>query len=378
MNKKLHILFITSGLKTGGAERLLLRLLPALQNYGIEVFVICLTGEDVISKQLRDEGIRVHCLGIRWSNLFSSVFALRKIVREFAPDLVQTWLYHADLLGGLIARLTSNKPVIWGVRNSKLNSSSLSFGTRMVILLCRLVSRWIPTHVVACAYKAKEAHVRMGYPPELFTVIQNGVDITEFCPNPILTTQYHSDYGYSKNDIVIGYAGRFDSNKNHIGFLRALTNIKYLESIRILMCGTGVDSSNNQLSDKIHDFGLSGKVVLLGCLQDMPKFYRCIDLYVSSSISEGFPNTVAEAMSCGVPCVVTDVGDSTEIVGDAGVTVAVNDDHAMAKAIDECLQLMQTSFWQQRKIAARERIKAHFSVQRMAAAYAALYRKLAV
>lgn len=372
----MFILFITSGLKTGGAEKTLTRLLKELREQKIDSEVICLTGAGDVTNELTKLGFTVKTLELCWSNFIPSCFSIFLSIRRSEVTLVQTWLYHADLLGGLITRLSSRKPVVWGVRNSRLEPASLSIATRAVIMLCRILSNWIPHHIITCAVSAKYAHSKMGYPARRISVVPNGVDTETFTIDTKCRKLQRSYYGFLEKEIVIGHVGRYDYNKDHLGFLDAISHCERVQYLKILMCGTDVDEDNACLMDRIRVLGLSSQVLCVGQQQNMNAIYQTMDLYVCSSLSEGFPNAVAEAMACGVPCVVTDVGDAATIVGDTGLVVKVRDKFALARAIDSSLQQMQGSAWIDKKQAVRERIKNHFGLQKMAAEYAGIYKRL--
>jgi glycosyltransferase involved in cell wall biosynthesis len=297
------------------------------------------------------------------------------LIRREQPALLQTWMYHADLLGSIATRVGPPVPVIWGIRRSALDPLLLKPATYAAGKLCAAMSGWLPAPIVCCSETALEGHVRKGYRRGRMSVIPNGFDVARFQPDPMARTALRDELGLAAEAQLVGLAGRFDPQKDHRSFVRAAGILAQRSPAHFLMCGSGVDRDNRELARWLRAAGCAERVHLLGLRRDMPRIIAALDIAVSSSISEGFPNVVGEAMACAVPCVVTDVGDSARIVDDTGWVVPPADPPALAAAIAEVLALStaaRTACGER----ARRRIAAHYSVTAVAARYGALYRSV--
>lgn len=361
----MRILHIIVGLNQGGAEGALVRLIQSSDSPSGHV-VVSLMDEGIHGATIRSFGAKVFALNQRKGCFSISAFQLlRTILREQRPDVVQTWMYHADLIGGVAAK-SLGIPVVWGVRHSELSVSDLGYRTWLIAKACAMLSYLIPRAIVGCSRKSIRLHRRFGY-ADRFVYIPNGFHVAARLKNAMRA----SPDGLP----VIGHAGRFHPVKNHSGFLQAVA--KHVQSgrdCRVLMAGSGVLVSNLDFSALIPEC-LRSRVSALGPQDDMPAFYAHLDCFVLSSASEAFPNVVAEAMLAGVPCVVTDVGDAAEIVGDTGWVVAPGNVDALAEAITSAVEATKDSVsWADRKTRARERIVAEYSMDMMKSRFEAVWK----
>jgi glycosyltransferase involved in cell wall biosynthesis len=373
----MRITFVSSGLDTGGAEIMLLKL---LQRLGVEFSpqVVSLTTMGEIGPRIADLGIPVIALGLRRGVPDPRAFLrLSRCLRQFRPDVVQTWMYHADLLGGVAARMAGNSKVVWGLRNSTLDAASTPVLTRLTALACAGLSRWVPDRIVSCSTEAKRIHVARGYDEKRFVVIPNGFDLDRFRPDSNARQDVRAELGVAADTLLVGLIGRFDAQKNHRGFVAAAGRLHHrFPHVHFLLAGRGVDSSNRDLMQAIRLEGLASVIHLLGQRTDVPRLMAALDILVSSSThGEAFPNVVAEAMACGVPGVVTNVGDSAHIVGDTGRICEPGDIKGLADAMAELIALPAAERQALGNVA-RARIAANFEIQGVVSAYAKLYREL--
>jgi glycosyltransferase involved in cell wall biosynthesis len=325
-------LHVITGLNPGGAELMLHRLVGALEGKGVSNAVCTLTGEGQVGSLLQEEGIQVYSVDMRKHPL-EAVSSLRRIIGDDHPDVVHTWLYHADLLGGIAARKSPGVAVVWSLRNSRLKSK---LSTRIVARLCALFSNRLPKLIVACAESAKREHVAQGYPADRIEVIPNGFDTGRYYPNPERGHAFRGELGIGEDRVVFGLVGRYDPHKDQKGFIEAIS--RFIETnpqsnALFLFCGWKMDGGNMEIVDFVRKKGLDGRIVLTGAQSNIEDFYQVFDVVVSSSVSEGFSNVVGEAMACGKPCIVTDVGDSKRLLNGAGIVVPPGDPGAMAQAI---------------------------------------------
>lgn len=327
----MKLVHVISSLKVGGAEVFLLRLLQNLPpHYQSEV--IALSSDGPIGNELRKLGIPVTVLGMRAGrfNPFK-VLRLARILRHLKPDVVQTWMYHSDLLGGLTARLVGVPVVLWSIHHTNLDPGSNKRLTLLVARVCALLSRAIPDRILCVAEASRAVHVRFGYAPEKITVIPNGFDLSDFQSNPETRSQVRAELGLGDDTPLVGFVARFDVQKSHKTFLDVAVRVRdKVPGVRFLLAGDGIDASNKVLAGWMADRGLQDCMILLGYRSDVSRLMTSFDVLALSSIGEGFPNVVGEAMACGVPCVVTDVGDTALIVGDTGFVRPVGDVEGVA------------------------------------------------
>ncbi len=369
-----RIAHVATGLGVGGAETTLLNLLTRLDRREFECQVFSLSSEAPLAESMRALGVPVHLLGMRPGVPDPRGYlALGRHLRRFAPDLIQTWMYHADFLGGLAAPLAGRPPVVWGVHLTVADRRGLKPATRLIIRLNAWLSRRLPAAIVCCAEAARRTHAALGYDASRMIVIPNGVDLDRFRPDPGARARLRAALGLPADALLIGMAARFDPHKDHRNFLRAAAILHAAQpEVHFVLWGKEITPHNAALTAEIETGGLQGVVHLLGLRADAPALNAGLDLAALSSWGEAFPLVLVEAMACGVPCVATEVGDAAQIVGETGRLVPPRDPQALARAWLEMLQL-SPSERQARGRAARQRVEALYSLDRMVQAYARLY-----
>lgn len=363
---RLYIVHVITCLGDGGAESVLFRLCS--HDTDNRHVVVSLRGSGKYGPLLARSGISVHCLEMPKGRLtFRGIFRLWKLLRSEHPDVVQTWMYHADLVGGVVARLVGIRRVFWGIRHSDLSPEKTRRSTMLVAKICARLSRWVPFGIICCAQKALEAHKALGYASHKMRVIPNGFDLNTFQPDTQARTRLRSEFGVANELPLLGMVGRFDPLKDHENLFRALALLKQGgNDFRCVLAGAGVDRGNALLIEVLKDLGLQDEVLLLGPRTDIPAFMNALDVHVLSSCSEAFPNVLAEAMACGTPCVTTDVGDAAVIVGDAGWIVPPSNSRALADALGEALNsLSHAENWACLQKKARQRIAENFQIATM-------------
>lgn len=371
---------VITGLDNGGAESALFRLCTAHVNPQPRHIVISLMSGGVYAERLERAGIEVHSLGMpRGKVTLRGLARCYRLLGELAPDIVQTWMYHADLIGGAIASVCVRAPVVWGVRHANLDPTLHSKSTLRVVSLCALLSRWIPSRIVTCSAAAIAVHRAAGYDVSKFTVIPNGYPFASFFEQPEQRTSYRAALGIEGGALVVGMAARHHPLKNHEALFEALRHLSD-QGLRFvcLLAGPDMSADNALLEHQLRAQGLADRVRLLGPLDHLASFMNAIDLHVLSSVSESFPNVLAEAMACGTPCVTTDVGDAGAIVGQDGWVVAPGDSLALAEAISRALHCVreQPEDWRALRSRCGARIREHFSIDRMSSAYVSLWDEL--
>lgn len=370
----MRVLHIITGLGTGGAEAMLLKLLTGIDRTRFEPAVISLGDEGATGHCIAALGIPVYALGMDPARpRLDDWRHLRALIRDARPDVVQTWMYHADLLGGLAAQSLGVRRVFWNLRQTNLDAASISRRTRQVVRACALLSRVVPTRILSCAYASRDAHVAAGYAAGKMVVIPNGFDTQRLRRDDAARQRLRGELGVRPGDIVVGHVGRFDPQKDHRTFVEAagLAAIQ-VPVLRFVLVGGGIDAGNPALAEWITEAGLDAAVRLLGGRADVADLYSAFDVFVSSSMGEGFANVIGEAMACELPCVVTDVGDSAHIVADTGAVVPPGDPTALARAL---VDLAERPEAERRALGAvaRRRIETNFSLAGVVAQYEACY-----
>lgn len=297
--------------------------------------VVSLTSLGVIGESLRNQNVKIHTLNLSplGFNTLIVLWQLIKLIRHYQPDIVQTWMYHADLLGGFAARLAGCRNVVWGIRSTAIPQGFLSV-TFWLVRLCAICSHIIPCKIICCAQSAKAAHIQLGYAAHKITVISNGYDFSTFEQYSNSRAKARMEWGFNDNEIVIGVVGRFDPLKDFHNFIAAASILSAkCDNVKFLMIGRNLELSNHTLSGWIDNYGLVKNFQLVGEQLDVPFFLSAMDIFCLSSVNEAFPNVVVEAMAMGLPCVVTQAGDAADIVGNNDFVVPVKDSVSLANAL---------------------------------------------
>jgi glycosyltransferase involved in cell wall biosynthesis len=376
--RQMLIVHVIVGLEVGGAELMLKRLIESY--HGSDEYrhaVISLSGIGVVGTRLRADGVEVHALGMRSVlDTPAALFRLTKLIRLMRPDVVQTWMYHADLLGGLAARLAGNRNVIWGIRTTEVKAD----GSRTIAVvrkLCAWLSHFLPKAIICAAEASRSAHITVGYDASRLIVVPNGFDFTRLFATPVQRDALRLQCGLgAAGVVVVGYLGRFHPVKDQENFVRAagLVAQRY-SNVRFLMVGRNLDARNVQLAEWIKLSGFGDRFILLGERDDVPVCLAAMEIFCMSSRTEGFPNVVGEAMAMGLPCVVTDVGDARTLVADTGVVVPKADSVALAGGMGVLLA-MTSDERRQLGQKARERIHAEFTIERAGERFESIYRDI--
>ncbi|HET59813.1 MAG TPA: glycosyltransferase [Chloroflexi bacterium] len=373
----MKILHLITGLNYGGAESMLLGVVQHLQKQGIQQDVISLSTNGAIGERLQNLGIKVSALHLpRGRMTVKGWRTLRRLVKESQPDLMQTWLYHADFAGALLRLSGIRCPLVWGVHHSADNWREMKATTRLVLCANRLLARWLPDAIVCCSESASQSHAALGYPAKKMVIIPNGIDTQRFQPHDQGGERLRNRLGVPAGSLMVGHCGRWIPLKGHRIYVEMAARLRAgFADMHFVMCGEGIDVDNDPLMAWIEENGLSGNVHLMGGQAAMEEIYQGLDLFVSSSLSEAMPLTVMEAMACGVPCVVTDVGDQGTLVAEWGVVVMPGSADAL---IHGCEQVLGLTCEEQERLGqgARQRIVNDYSLDAAAQKYLTVYQRL--
>lgn len=351
-------------LEIGGAERFLENLTEALDRKGLTQKVISLKKGGVLASRIRKNQIEVIELGFR-------PHAIVRLIRELRKNpgiIVQTWLYHSDLLVSLIVRCFTRNPIIWAIHNGNIERRVLGWKTRVLVRLCASLSHWLPLRVICCSDSAAELHFDIGYSRSNLVVINNGVDTKKFKPKNTISS---SD---AKVDMpLIGMGARFHPVKRYDIFFSVASKVLSLyPHAKFVAFGSGVDSKNCEIVKLYRSCRMENKITCLGEVDEVASILETLDIYISTSEVEAFPVSIAEAMAMGLPCVVTDVGDTACLLGDTGTLVVRNDVDQFVAALVAMIELGRL---QRDELGrkARNRIDSYFTIEKSSEKYADLY-----
>lgn len=369
---------VITGLGGGGAEHMLQKLVAGSDRTRFRHVVASIAGGGVMVDQLRAVDVEPLVLSLRpGAQALRDWMRLRHWLKEQRPDVVQTWMYHSDLIGGLAARSLGLRNIAWNIRTTEPSKATLARSTAAVVSINAALSRAIPRRIVTCARAAVASHAGYGYDATRFEVIPNGFDTTRFQPDPYARRRLREELGIAADRCVVGLVGRWAVRKDIPTFIDAARRVADLSQVDFLLCGEGLSPRNAELAELVAHVGVPAtRWHLLGERSDIADVLNACDVFTLSSRSEGFPNAAGEAMSCGLPCVVTDVGDSAWLVGDAGLTVPPEAPAALASAWRRLLQ-EPTEALSARGRRARHRIEQDFSIERAVEHYERMYKALA-
>jgi glycosyltransferase involved in cell wall biosynthesis len=285
-------------------------------------------------------------------------------------------LYHADLVGGVVALFSGAPPVIWTVNSSDLGAFRKSWKTRFIRQICAILSPWVPATIVADAKNTKKVNVSLGYSPKKFLIINNGIDLSSFYPNQQARQRLRHELQIQEDVVVLGFVARWDPLKDHSNLLQALSIIK--DNNRKFVCilvGSEMVSQNAALMKLIQKNKLDDHIILLGPRRDIPTVMNALDLHVLSSFSESMPLAIIEAMACGTPCVVTNVGDAALVVGDTGWVVPPKEPKALAAGIESGIEALKKNGKDDLGQRCRRIIEDKYSLEVMVDSYVELWEK---
>lgn len=355
------VLHVITNLATGGAENTLTRLVLDQHRQGMAPTVVSLVGGGENEKVLRAAGVEVVSLHMRRHGVNGGgLLKLAALIRHRRPRLIQSWMYHADLVATLALWLSGRRKttrLVWGIRCSNMDVRRYSILLRGVVGICRHLSR-VPERIVANSQAGRQHHAHLGYAAKRMVVIDNGIDVHRFRPRPDLRHSMRQELGLAADAFVFVSLARLDPMKDYDSFIDL---VRRFPTYQALAVGEGTQ----QLPDlpNLHRLGRRKDIIGLLAAGDV--------LVSTSTFGEGFSNALAEGMACGLPVVATDVGDARRIVGDGGLIVAPGDRAGLANALHRLAS--DTAHRHEIGNKARQRIRDHFGMNRMASSFSRLY-----
>jgi len=354
----LKIFLVVRSLDVGGTERQLLVLARGLALRGHHVTVAVFYPDGALEKQFHSSGLTVLNLAKsgRW-NLLSFFLRALRAVRGVEPDVLYGFLTTANILAVFLKPFLSGTRTVWGIRSAVVDLSRYDWLSRLSYKMESKLSRF--ADLIICNSRAgRDYAVMHGYTSSRMTVVPNGIDTEYFKPDLASRERIRREWGINADEILIGLVGRLDPMKDHQTFLQAAALIsRERPEARFVCVGDGTKVYAESLYRVAHDLGLDRRLLWIRSSLDVMAVYNALDVLVSSSSGEGFPNVVGEAMACGIPCVVTNVGDCAEIVGKTGEVVPARSPEALCQGVVLMLTRVSVSLGRD----ARARIVEYFS-----------------
>ncbi|MBD1155085.1 glycosyltransferase [Pelagibacterales bacterium SAG-MED18] len=367
LKKKPIVTHIITGLERGGAERFLFNFLTTNLNGKIKNNVISLMSEGYYGPLLKKKNITINCLNMNRGKFnLASLKNLKNILENQEPDIIQGWMYHGNL-AALAGTFMLKKKIMlsWNIRLSLEVFPQMKLTTRLAVKLCALFSKKIDSII----YNSKRSllqHRKIGFSKSNDYFIPNGFDLKKWHPSKKLRTKIRKLLKISKKTKVIGYVGRGEEQKDLPNLFKAF-NIVKKKNPNIILIAVGKNLKKYASN--------SDKIIFLGQRSDVHDLMPSFDILCLSSKAEGFPNVIGEAMSTGLPCITTDVGDAKEIVGDTGWVVPVNNPLLFAKCIVNVMKIPREKFQKYGK-SARKKIINNYDINYVKNEYISLYHSL--
>ena len=371
-----RVTHIITDLDVGGAEMLLYRLLRRTHGRSITANVISLEGDGPVAKEIRELGIPVRSFNLsRGPRAAGAIPRIVAELRRSRPDVVQTWMYRADVLGGIAASV-ARVPVAWGLHAAPLpDAEPIDMQTRMGLRTAAALSRWVPSRIVCCSFETQRAHTVLHYDRPKLIVIPNGFELAD--RDDAAPAAVRNELDLPTGTPLVGRVGRDHPQKDTLTLFAAFALVRSeIPDARLVLVGEGFTRDNHVLNAALRSAGLSdAEVIFLGPREDIVRLNSAFDVVVSSSYSEGLPVVLGEAMSVGTPVVTTDVGDAALMVDDPSRVVRPRDPKALAAAMIDVLQLDERARLEL-GTRDRERVRTGFSFDTMVSSYESLYREL--
>lgn len=370
----MHVCHVIAAAQIGGAEIALERTIKSTQLFGWSHSIINLCSANQMTRRMAATGATL--IHLDWTRgsfpSLRDIVRLRASIRDIPATIRMGWMYHG------CAALTCSRigwprqpGMLWAIRSgvSPHERRTTAFVRRALGYMSHL-----PDRVVFVSERSRRQHEDLGFRRGNTVCIPNGYDLERFRPDVLARATIRNELQLQSTNPVVAWIGRWhpDKSPQHAiaAFQHAAAN---MPDLHLLMVGSGCDPGGPAAALLSNSIG--SRVRLLGRRDDIPAILAAADVLLLSSHSEAFPNVIAEAMACGVPCVSTDVGDVTEMVGDTGLVVPVDDVLAMASGLMSLLTEAGPARVV-RSAAARQRIVDRYSLPTIAAQYDNLWRKV--
>ena len=362
------VVYISPDIDSGGAENILFNI---AKSKGIEeVILISLSDIGYYGNQLINNGYKVYALNMKKNFLLVFKFIhLIILIKKLRPKYVHTWLYHGNLIGGIAAKIAGIKQIYWSIHHDYEYSN---FIMMIEMKILTILSYLIPKKIIFCSHLAKKNHLKNGYKKLVSIKIENGIATSQFKPNKKFRKELRNKLKIKNDCLLLGNISRYHPIKDHDNLLKALSLLNHEQiNFKCILVGDGLINTNKELLDKIEKLNLSDKVILYGKSYQIHKIMAGLDLHILCSKSEAFGMSLLEAMSTGVPCLSTNVGEAKSIIGNTGWVVNSSDPYAMALKITKIAKQKINLY--DYSILTRDRILQKYSLDKMIKRYSKIY-----
>jgi len=370
---RIRVMHLINNLGYGGAERMLEKLLSHGDESAFSWKVVSLIGGGALEEPIRNLGIPVEDLGMRRGFPDPRAFLrFYGILRKWRPQVLQTWLYHSDLIGALVGRSMGVPHLVWNIRCTDNVRKPGRLTSALAPKICAWLSN-IPDLVLSNSSSGQRFHEEIGYHPKEWRIIPNGFDLDTFKPDPSARAALRKTLSIPEGRILAGFIGGWRPSKDHSNLFQAT---KLCVDNRIgmdyILAGSGIHWDNPELRKGIEDTGIPQHYHLLGEQSDVQKVCSGLDFFILPSLFEGFPNVIGEALACGVPCVATRAGDTGEVLGDCGFLVPSGNPKALSAAMVK-MAMLSSGERIRMGLRGRARILAKFEIGSVVQMYQKLY-----
>ena len=372
----MKILLIIDSLEVGGAEVFLEDLAAELTlEYTLEI--VTLNSIGVIGHKMLKQGYKINNFNFNTSYFpIFNFFALFQYIQKFNPDIVHTWMYYSNFIGGFAAFFAGIKKIIWSIHVFNISQGMLKRRTIFLAKFSALLARIIPKKIIFCSKESMNVHRDMRYPIKKLATIPNAVNIQKFTFSESQRNLIRKELNISASNYLIGMIGRYDPQKNQAGFIEAASLVhKKNPNTFFFMAGRGVDRNNKNLVELISKLELEKNVYLLGERDDIASLLSAADIFALPSYGEAFPISLCEAMSCSVPCVASDVGDVKYILGNDKYIIPPGSRIDLANSISEMVSL-DAEQRQDIGLELRKRVVENFTIEKIAKIYVNFYNQI--
>lgn len=368
--KRIKICYLITGLNTGGAEMMLYRLIEKLDKTKYNVIVVSIIPLGKVADKIKELGINVVSLEMKSKLELSVIFRLVHILKEFKPTILHSYLFHANLLGRIAGKIAGVPIIISSIRNT-------IFGGKIRELALRYTDFLSDATTIICETAANRMLSRKIVPKEKLHVIYNGIDPRMYQNfSEDVRQNIRKEFNIPDNATLLLSVGRLQKQKGYPYLIQSAVELKN-RGYNFVWLIAGEGELRFQLEQMVKNYGLEDTIRFLGLREDVPNLMFASDIFVLSSLWEGLPGVVLEAMASGLPVVATDVGGTSELVEDGinGYIVTPGNPVMMANAVEKLINMDVES---RRKIGniGREIVQKKFTVEKMVSKHEKLYRDL--
>lgn len=341
------VIFFVTSLAAGGAERSLASQIRKLSEAHRVSAIVCLrwTADLRIKRELAATCPIIELLGHPGRGRIEQFVVALRMTWRHRHSLFQGWMYHGCVLAtGFWWLLGSGRRLLWSIHSSGEIPDRNGWLHGLKLRGMGLMSRVSRATIIFCGDRSRVMHVqRWKWPDDNVRVLTNGIDVGRFAPSVQVRASCREVHGISREMLVLGYVGRWHPDKDVGNLCRALKLWPSSNSrLVVIFCGSGLDHRNSQFVQAIAGLGGNVRCVCLGEVSDTSQVMPAFDFLCLSSLREAYPLVLCEALACGVPCVATDVGDCSSIIGEFGLIVPPGDSDRMGRAFGEYAEVLRS------------------------------------